>query len=97
MAYRTGLTVYVIFFYFLYKSIFCGYSFELHRQVDAIQMGTNNICMYKEVDKMYIVYNLKTTKSLYCALIGVCSVIRSNYKERQCNSFLYKISFPYLY
>ena len=25
---------------FLYKSVCCGYSFELHRQVDAIQMGT---------------------------------------------------------
>ena len=25
---------------FLYKSICCGYTFELHRQVDAIQMGT---------------------------------------------------------
>ena len=36
---------------FLYKSICCGYSFELHRQVDAIQMGTHNICLFKEVDK----------------------------------------------
>ena len=36
---------------FLYESICCGYSFELHRQVDAIQMGTHNICLYKEVDK----------------------------------------------
>ena len=33
----------------LYKSIICcGYSFKLHRQVDAIQMGTHNICLYKE-------------------------------------------------
>ena len=32
---------------FLYKSICCGYSFELHRQVDAIQMGTHNICLFK--------------------------------------------------
>ena len=36
---------------FLYKSICCGYSFELHQQVDAIQMGTRNICLYKEEDK----------------------------------------------
>ena len=36
---------------FLHKSICCGYSFELHRQVDAIQMGTHSICLYKEVDK----------------------------------------------
>ena len=43
--------VYVILF-FIYKSICCGYSSELHQQVDAIQMGTHNICPYKEVDKM---------------------------------------------
>ena len=36
---------------FFYKSICCGYSFELHRQVDAIQMGTHNVYLYKEVDK----------------------------------------------
>ena len=36
---------------FLYKNIYSGYSFELHRQVDAIQMGIHNICLYKEVDK----------------------------------------------
>ena len=47
-------------------------------QVDDIQMGTHNICLYKEVDKMYTACNLKTTKSLDCALIGVCAVIRSN-------------------
>ena len=32
---------------FLFKCICCGYSFELHQQVDAIQMGTHNICLYK--------------------------------------------------
>ena len=62
----------------LYKSICCGYSFELHRQVDAIQMGTHNICLYKEVDKKYTGCYLKTTEVLDCALIGVCAVIRSN-------------------
>ena len=41
----------VFFIHCIYKSICCGYSFELHRQVDAIQMGTHNICLYKEVDK----------------------------------------------
>ena len=44
---------------FLYKCIYSGYSFELHRQVDAIQMGTHNICLYK-VDKRYTGCNLKT-------------------------------------
>ena len=53
----------------------CGYSFELHRQVDAIQMGIHNICLYKEVDKKYTGCNLKT-ELLDCALIGVCAVIR---------------------
>ena len=39
---------YVMFFFFpdfLFKSICCGYSFELHQQIDAIQMGTHNICL----------------------------------------------------
>ena len=46
--------------------------------IDAIHMGTHNICLYKEVDKKYTVCNLKTTELLDCALIGVCAVIRSN-------------------
>ena len=46
--------------------------------VDAIQMSTHNICLYKEVDKKYTGYNLKTMELLDCALIGVCAVIRSN-------------------
>ena len=41
-------------------------------------MGTHNICLYKEVDKNYTGYNLKTMELLDCALIGVCAVIRSN-------------------
>ena len=36
---------------FLYKGICCGYSFELHRLVDVIQMSTHNICLYKENQK----------------------------------------------
>ena len=69
----------VFFFsYFIYKGICCGYSFELHGQVDAIQMSTHNICLYKEVKKKYTGCNLKTTEFLDCALIGVCAVIRSN-------------------
>ena len=69
---------YAIFSDFLYKGICCGYSFELHRQVDAIQMSTHNISLYKEVNKRYTDCHLKTTKFLDCALIGVCAVIRSN-------------------
>ena len=63
---------------FLYKGICCGYSFELHRLVDAIQMSTHNICLCKEERKKYTGCNLKTTEFLHCALIGVCAVIRSN-------------------
>ena len=63
---------------FLHKSICCGYSSELHQQVDAIQMGTHNICLYKEADKKYTGCYMKTTELLDCALIGVCVVIRSN-------------------
>ena len=62
----------------LYKSICCGYSFKLHRQIDAIQMGTNNICLYKEVDKKYTGCNLKTMELLECVVIRVCAIIRSN-------------------
>ena len=42
---------YAIFYDFLYKSICCWYLFELPLLVKAIQMSTNNICFYKEVDK----------------------------------------------
>ena len=66
------------FTYFLYKSKCCRYSFELHQQVNAIQMGTYNICFYKKVDKKYTDGNLKSTTLLDCALIEVCAVIRSN-------------------
>ena len=69
---------YVIGSDFLYKGICCGHSFELHRQVDAIQMSTHNICFEKKVMKNYTGCNLKTTEFLDCALIGVCTVIRSN-------------------
>ena len=54
---------------FLEKSICCGYSFELHQQADAIQMGTHNICLYKVVDKKYTGHNLKSTELLECAHI----------------------------
>ena len=61
----------LLFSGFLYKNICCGYSFQL---VDAIQICTHNICLYKEVDKKDTGCNLKTTS----ALIGVCAIIRSN-------------------
>ena len=79
----------IFFSDFLYKSICCGYSFELHRQVDATQMSIHNICLYKKVDKKYTGCNLKTTEFLDCALIGVCAVIGSNMVIGHFNSQLY--------
>ena len=69
----------------------CGYLFELHRLVDAIQMGTHNICLYKEVDKKYTGCNLKTTELLDCALVGVCVVIRLNTVLREICTSTYQI------
>ena len=50
---------FIYFIFFFIKFISCRYPFELHRQVDPIQMGTNNICLYKEVDKKYTSHNLE--------------------------------------
>ena len=41
----------ILFSDFLYENTCCGYSFELPRLVEAIQMSSHNICLYKEVDK----------------------------------------------
>ena len=46
-----------------------------HRLVDAIQMGTKNICLYK-VDKKYTGCNLKPTELNDCALKGVPALVR---------------------
>ena len=41
-----------VYFYLpLYKNICCWYSFDLPRQVEAVQMSTNNICFYEEDQK----------------------------------------------
>ena len=64
---------------------------ELHRQVDAIQMGTHYICLYK-ADKKYTGCNLKTTELLDYELIGACVVIRSNTVLLNYNVCIYFIS-----
>ena len=70
---KTCLMILMRFFSdFLYKSICCGYSFELHR------MSPHNICFYKEVERKYTYCKVKTMELLDCALTGVCAVIRSN-------------------
>ena len=74
---------------------------ELHQQVDAIQMSTHNICLYKEVDKKYTCCNLKTAELFDCVLIGVCAVIRLNTvyfhgeNKKNTNTFWLKKA-PYL-
>ena len=77
-----------------------GYSFELHRQVDAIQMGTHNICLYKDVDKKCTGCILKTTELLDSAFIGVCAVIRSNtvstYKYRNARVLFCSLYYCYV-
>ena len=72
------MTIMQFCFLIFFTKACCGYSFELHQQVDAIQMSTCNIYHLEEVDKKYTGCNLKTTKLPECALIGVCAVIRSN-------------------
>ena len=80
--------MFFVFFFlsdFLCKGMCCGYSFELHRQVDVIQMGTDKICLYIEVNKKYTGCNLKTTESLDCGLVGVCAIISLNMVFRHHN------------
>ena len=64
---------------FLYKSICCGtVGTHLNCINDSVQMGTHNICLYKEVDKKYTGCDLKTEELLDYALIGLCAVISLN-------------------
>ena len=41
--------------------------------LDAIQMNTHNICLYKEIQRKYTCSNLKTKELLDCGLTGVCA------------------------
>ena len=52
---RRRLLIIIMQFFFLifFIKTCCGYSFELHQQVDAIQMSTHNICLYEEEDQKY--------------------------------------------
>ena len=70
----------------LYKCICSGYSFELHRQVNAIQMGTHNICLSKEVDKIYTGCNQKMyyERSWLCTYRGMCC---NQVEYGTCNDF----------
>ena len=64
---------YVIVSDFLYKGICCGHSFELHRQVDAIQMSTHNICFLKRSkEKLHWLQSEDYGISWMCAYRGMC-------------------------
>ena len=56
---------FVLFFFLIFF-------LKAYVQVDAIQMGTHNLCIYKEVDKKYTGCNLKTTELLDCTYRGMC-------------------------
>ena len=66
--------MFLCFFFsdFLYASICCGYSLELHRQ----EWVPTTYAFIKT--KKCTGCNLKTTELFDCALIGLCAVIRSN-------------------
>ena len=65
----------VVFHAYLYKNICSGYPFELHNS----RCNSNGyMYLYKEVDKKYTGYNLKTMELLDCGFIGVCAIIRMN-------------------
>ena len=64
----------------LYKEVdkkYIGCNLKIMKFLNCA-MGTHNICLYKEVDKKYIGCNLKIMKLLDYALIGVCTVFKSN-------------------
>ena len=55
-----------------YVSISTKNTLKKSAQVDAIQMGTYNICLYKKVDKKYTDCNPKTMALLDCAYRSIC-------------------------
>ena len=61
------------FLIFFIKAYVVGTHLRLHRQVDAIQMSTHNLCLYKDVKKKYT----DTVSEVYgiyglCAYRGMC-------------------------
>ena len=54
----------------LYKSVYCGYSFELFWSDEAIQMSTQSVCFYEELDRNIHVHALIWSKKRLTALIG---------------------------
>ena len=68
-SYTKGTLLKQLFFLLIFfiKAYMYVVAFELHRQVDTIQMGTPSIYLYKEVDITCTGCNLKTIQLLVCA------------------------------
>ena len=64
-----------MFFFFLLIFFIKAYVFGT---VELLRQGTQNIFLYKQVDRKYTGCNLKTMELLDCGLIEVYAVIRSN-------------------
>ena len=65
--------LFFFFFFTPYEDICCGYLFELHRPVNAIQMNIINICLYKENQKKHKTSHkhhlmLLTAKGPFCVV-----------------------------
>ena len=54
---------------YLISTAYLNFLFELPLQVKAIELGTNNICLYKENRKKNIAYEVSADLSLKCTLV----------------------------
>ena len=75
MPYPASVGVYTMFLCVFPFLIFFMKAYVVGTQVGAIQMGTHNICLYKEVYMKYIGCNLKPWNGIAC---GVCAITKSN-------------------
>ena len=74
---------YAMFFFsdFLHKSIFCGYSFELYEQVDAIQIGIPQNCSRSTLFAIQLLLLLAISSNCqvdfmaFASLHGCCMVV----------------------
>ena len=71
------ITTLVLFCQLLYTGICCGYPFELHRLVDAIQMSTYNICFYKGIYCRYPFELHRLVNAIQMSTYNICF-----YKEK---------------
>ena len=78
------MMIYMQCFFVFFVQFFFINTYDVGAHLNCINLsmqfkwGSLNICLYKEVDKKYTGYNLKTMELHDCALIGVYAVIRLN-------------------